>query len=47
VHANGQISDAVARGRGLWTALGLAEEGGAFVGIVAELMTENAKAPAE
>jgi hypothetical protein len=27
----------------LWTALGLAEEGGAFVGIVAELMTENAK----
>src|SRR6266567_4074143 len=37
-HGHGQIANAVAGGRGLRSALGLAEEGSAFLRIVAELM---------
>jgi len=42
-HGYGQITDAVAGGRGLRTALWLAEEGSAFLGVVAELMAEDAE----
>jgi hypothetical protein len=41
--ATAQITDAVADGRGLRTALGQAEEGSAFFGIVAELIAEDAE----
>jgi hypothetical protein len=42
-HGDGQIPDAVAGGGGLRSAFGLAEEGSAFLGIVAELIAENAE----
>jgi len=42
-HGHGQISDPVAQGSGLRSALRLAEEGSAFFGVVAELVTEDAK----
>jgi len=42
-HGYSQITDAIAGGRGLRTALGLAEEGSAFLGIVAELIAEDAE----
>ena len=42
-HGHGQITDAVAGGRRLRSALWLAEEGRAFQGIVAELMAEDAE----
>jgi hypothetical protein len=42
-HGDGQITNAVARGSGLRTPLRLAEEGGTFLGVVAELMTEDAE----
>src|SRR6266436_10146999 len=38
-HGNSQITDAVAGGRGLRATLRLAEEGGAFLRIVAEQIT--------
>src|SRR5712692_9435565 len=42
-HGYRQITDAVAGGRGLRTALWLAKEGSAFLGIVAELMAQDAE----
>src|ERR1700720_3961101 len=42
-HGYGQITNAVAGGRGLRTALRQAEEGSALLGIVAELITEDAE----
>src|SRR5260370_24426508 len=42
-HGNSQITDAVAGGRGLRPALRLSEERGAFLRVVAELKTEDAK----
>ena len=42
-HGHGQITNAVAGGRGLRSALRLAEEGSAFLRVVAELMAEDAE----
>ena len=42
-HGHRQITDAVAGGRGLRSALRLAEEGGAFLRVVAELITQDAE----
>jgi hypothetical protein len=42
-HGHGQITDAVASGSGLGTAMRLTEEGLAFGGVVSELMAEDAK----
>jgi len=42
-HRHGQSANAVAGGGGLRSALRLPEEGGAFVGVVAELMAEDTK----
>ncbi len=40
-HGHGQFADAITRGCRLGTALGLAEKGGALVGVVAELMAKD------
>jgi len=42
-HGYGQIANAVAGGRGLRAALGLAEESSAFIRVVSELMAEDAE----
>jgi len=42
-HSHGQLPNAVAGGRGLRPALWLAKEGSALLGIVAELMAEDAE----
>jgi hypothetical protein len=42
-HSHRQITDAISDGRGLRTTLRQAEEGSAFVGIVAELIAEDAE----
>src|SRR6266542_3645132 len=42
-HGNRQITDAVAGGRGLRPTLRLAEEGGALLRVVAELMADDAE----
>jgi hypothetical protein len=42
-HSNGQIPDAIAGGRRLRSALRLVEEGGAFLRVVAELITQDAE----
>ena len=42
-HSDGQSSHTVAGGGGLGAAMGLAEEGGAFVGVVPKLMAEDTK----
>jgi len=42
-HGYGQIANAVAGGRGLGTAMWQAEEGSTFLGIVAELIAEDAE----
>jgi hypothetical protein len=42
-HGHRQIPNAVAGGRGLRSSLRLAEEGGAFLRVVAELMAEDAE----
>ena len=42
-HGYGQIPDAVADRGGLRSTMRLAEEGGAFIGVVAELMAEDAE----
>ena len=42
-HGNGQIANPITFGRRLRPAVGLTEEGGTFVGVVTELMAEDAK----
>jgi hypothetical protein len=42
-HGYGQITNAVARGSGLRSTLREAEEGGALIGVMAELMAEDAE----
>jgi hypothetical protein len=42
-HSNRQITDAIAGGRGLRAALRLTEEGGAFLRVMAELITQDAE----
>jgi hypothetical protein len=42
-HGYGQITDAIAGGGGLRSTMGLAKERGAFVGVVAEVMTKDPK----
>src|SRR5439155_1558783 len=42
-HGHSQFADAIARGCRLGAALGLAEEGGALAGVVAELVAKDTK----
>jgi len=46
-HGNRQIANAVAGGRGLRTAMRHAEEGSAFLRVVAELIQRTRKAPGD